>query len=51
MCARVCVCGGGLTLIDGGLVLGVTFDVLGEPLVKLVVRVEQCGHDEMQQSP
>lgn len=40
-----------LTLIDGRLVLGVALDVLGEPLVKLFVRIEQCGHDEVQQGP
>lgn len=40
-----------LTLIDGRLVLSVALDVLGEPLVKLFVGIEQCGHDEVQQGP
>ena len=39
------------TLVDGSLVLGVALDVLGEPLVELVVGVEQCGHDEVEQGP
>lgn len=40
-----------LTLVDGRLVFGVALDVLGEPLVKLVVGIEQRGHDEVQQGP
>lgn len=40
-----------LTLVDGRLVFGVAFDVLGEPLVKLIVGIKQCGHDEVQQGP
>jgi len=26
-------------------------DVLGKPLRELVMRIKECGHDEMQQSP
>ena len=44
-------CGVLLTLVDGRLVFGVALDVLGEPLVKLVVGIEQRGHDEVQQGP
>ena len=33
------------------LVLGSILDVFGEPLVELIMRVEQAGHDEVQQSP
>jgi len=40
-----------LTLVDGRLVLGVALDVPGEPLVELIVRVEQRGHDEVEQGP
>lgn len=32
-------------------VLSSVLDVLGEPLVKLIMRVEQAWHNEMQQSP
>ena len=35
----------------GGLVLGVPLDVLAEPLVELIVRVEQGRHDKVQQGP
>ena len=27
------------------------FDVLGEPFVEFIMRIEQGGHDEMQQCP
>lgn len=40
-----------LTLIDGRLVFSVALDVLGEPLVKLVVGIKQRRHDEVQQGP
>mmetsp|Transcript_2519 Transcript_2519/g.4692 ORF Transcript_2519/g.4692 Transcript_2519/m.4692 type:complete len:324 (+) Transcript_2519:2313-3284(+) len=30
---------------------GRAFDALGEPLVELRVRVEECGHDEVQERP
>ena len=33
------------------LVLRSILDVLGEPLVELVMRIEQTRHDEMQQRP
>lgn len=39
------------TLIQRGLVLGVALDVLGEPFGELLVRVEERGHDEVQQRP
>jgi hypothetical protein len=29
------------------LILGSVLDILGEPLVELVVRIEECWHDEM----
>ena len=45
------VLGVGLTLVDGRLVLSVALDVLGEPLVKLFVGIEQRGHDEVKQRP
>lgn len=40
-----------LTLVNGRLVFGVALDVLGEPLVKLFVGIEQRRHDEVQQGP
>lgn len=40
-----------LTFIYSALVLGMTFDVLREPLVKLFVRVEECRHYEMEEGP
>ncbi len=42
----------GQTLIQlRGLVLSVALDVLTEPLVELVMRIEQERHDKMQQRP
>jgi hypothetical protein len=40
-----------LTLVHGRSFLGRTFDVFGEPFVKLVMGIKQCWHDEMQQGP
>lgn len=40
-----------LTLVYGGLVFSVALDVPGKPLVELLVRVEERGHDEMKKSP
>lgn len=36
-----------LTLVNGRLVFRVALDVLGKPLAKLLVGVEQRGHDEV----
>ena len=40
-----------LLLVQRALLLRVRLDVLGEPLLELLVRVEQLGHDEVQQRP
>ena len=41
-----------LMLVElAALVLRSILDVLGEPLVELVMRIEQTRHDEMQQRP
>ncbi len=40
-----------LTLVDGRLVFSVALDILGEPLVKLVMGIEQRRHNEVQQGP
>ena len=37
----------GRTFVDEGLFLDVTFDVLGEPLVELIVGVKQSRHYEV----
>jgi len=36
-----------LLLVQRALLLRVRLDVLGEPLLELLVRVEQLGHDEV----
>lgn len=33
------------------LVLCVVFDIFGKPFAELVMRVKECRHDEMEQSP
>ena len=33
------------------LILCGIFNILGEPLIELVMRIEQAGHDEVQQGP
>lgn len=38
-------------LIQLLLVLTVSFNILGEPFVEQLVRIEQIGHDEVKQSP
>ena len=40
-----------LTLVDGRLVLCMALDVFREPFIKLLVRVKQRRHDEMEQGP
>jgi hypothetical protein len=40
-----------LRVVHGSLVLRVSFNVLGEPLAELVVRVKETGHDEMEKRP
>lgn len=40
-----------LTFINAGLVFCMALDVLGEPLVELVMWVKHCGHDEVEKSP
>ena len=40
-----------LTFIDSSLFFSMRFDVFREPLIELVMGVEQCGHNEMQQGP
>eukprot|EP01136_Pigoraptor_vietnamica_P043776 Opistho-1_new@19633 len=40
-----------LVLVKPGLLLGVTLNVLREPLVELLVRVKQTRHDKVQQRP
>lgn len=40
-----------LMRIHGTVLVGIAFDVLGKPFAEFVVRVEEGGHDKMQQGP
>lgn len=40
-----------LVLVEGALVLAVGLDVFGEPLLELLVGVEELGHYEVEQGP
>lgn len=40
-----------LVFVHGSLVVRVVLDVLRKPLAKLVVRIEELGHDEMKERP
>ena len=41
-----------LVLVEpAALILRGIFNILGEPFIELVMRIEQAGHDEVQQGP